>query len=212
MFQSENINELVVALSKAQGEISPALKDSTNPHFKSKYADLNSVWNACRQSLSKYGLAVIQTTNQDEKGQINLITTLAHTSGQWVKSSIPLVTHKNDAQGIGSSLTYMRRYSLSAIVGIAPDEDDDGEAAMNRTEKKKCETITTQQAQDLNQIFTDCDPSYVEKVWNQLKKSSIKSLDQIPSPLYERLKSAAMKNREQYINSFYEEKQEVAHA
>lgn len=220
MLQSENINELVTALSKAQGEISPAIKDNVNPHFKSKYADLSSVWNACRQPLSKNGLAIIQTMGHDDKGQLQLITTLAHASGQWIRSSLPVVTNKNDAQGIGSALTYMRRYSLSAMVGIAPDEDDDGEEAMNRLKKNQSNAnikphqvenlITVEQAKELVRILSECDPIYQKKIWATLKKApiSIETIDQLPLSLHERIKNAALKNRDQYQASLNNEENE----
>lgn len=127
---SENINELITALSKAQGEMSAAAKDCNNPFYKSKYADLNSVWNACRDALSKNGLAVVQSMHKDERGEPFLRTTLGHSSGQWMSSWLPITPakdgSKNELQALGSTLTYLRRYSLAAIVGVAPDEDDDG--------------------------------------------------------------------------------------
>jgi len=124
MYQSEQINELAFALSKAQSEITPAIKDSVNPFFKSKYADLSNVWDACRTPLTKNGLTVIQTMDYKED-KIFLVTTLAHSSGQWIKSILPIIPNKQDAQGIGSAITYMRRYSLAALVGVTTDEDDD---------------------------------------------------------------------------------------
>ena len=125
--QSEQINELATALAKAQGEILRAIKDSANPFFKSKYADLSSVWNACRQPLSKNGLSIIQTF--ETEGETYLITTLVHSSGQWIRSKLPILTVKKDAQEYGKAITYMRRYALSAIVGVSPDDDDDGNSA-----------------------------------------------------------------------------------
>ncbi len=133
MSQSEAINELAAALSKAQGEMQAAIKDKVNPFFKSSYADLGSVWDAARPVLSKYGLCVMQTTEISADGsQIIMVTTLAHTSGQWVKSFLPLNPAKNDSQGVGAAMTYLRRYSLSAIVGVVCDEDDDGETVSGR--------------------------------------------------------------------------------
>ena len=133
MAQSEVINELAAALSKAQGEMQAAIKDKVNPFFKSSYADLGSVWDAARPVLSKYGLCIMQTTEMNPDGsKIIMVTTLAHTSGQWVKSFLPLNPAKNDSQGIGAAITYLRRYSLSAIVGVVCDEDDDGETASGR--------------------------------------------------------------------------------
>jgi hypothetical protein len=133
MAQSETINELAAALSKAQGEMQAAIKDKINPFFKSSYADLGSVWDAARPVLSKYGLCIMQTTELNaERNQIIMVTTLAHTSGQWMKSFLPLNPSKNDSQGIGAAITYLRRYSLSAIVGVVCDDDDDGETSVGR--------------------------------------------------------------------------------
>lgn len=130
--QSESIAALAAALAKAQGAIKAAVKDSSNPHFKSRYADLASVWEACRRPLSENGLAVIQTTDEVPDGTaVLLVTTLVHASGEWIAGRLRLNPVKPDPQGMGSAITYARRYALAAIVGIAPD-DDDGEAAQGR--------------------------------------------------------------------------------
>jgi len=131
MNHSENISELATALSKAQGEMQAAIKESINPFFKSKYADLGNVWDAARPVLSKNGLCVMQTTEM-LGDKIIMVTTLAHTSGQWMKSSLPLNPSKNDSQGVGAAITYLRRYSLSALVGVVCDDEDDGETAVGR--------------------------------------------------------------------------------
>jgi hypothetical protein len=174
--QSDQINELASALSKAQSEINPAIKDSTNPFFKSKYADLSSVWNACKDPLTKNGLAILQTMDI-QNGQTVLVTTLAHSSGQWMKSFLPVINEKNNAQGLGSALTYNRRYALSAIVGIICDEDDDAEGATNRT-------ISKEQVQTLSALLDQCDDVYVQNVYNYYKISAIKEL---PADKYEGL-------------------------
>lgn len=136
MNQSEQINELAASLSKAQGEMQAAIKDSINPFFKSKYADLGSVWDAARPVLSKHGLCIMQSTEMlGEK--VVMSTILAHSSGQWVKSYLPLNPAKNDSQGMGAAMTYLRRYSLSALVGVVCDEDDDGETAVGRGKVKE---------------------------------------------------------------------------
>jgi hypothetical protein len=133
MSQSEVINELAAALSKAQGEMQAAIKDKINPFFKSSYADLGSIWDAARPVLSKYGLCIMQTTElAPDRNQVIMVTTLAHTSGQWMKSYMPLNPSKNDSQGMGAAITYLRRYSLYAMVGVVCDEDDDGERAVGR--------------------------------------------------------------------------------
>lgn len=130
--KSEQINELAAALAKAQGEIKSAAKDSTNPHFKSKYADLASVWDACRAALSKNGLSVAQITATTEAGKVRVTTTLMHSSGQWIEGDLDVKPMQDTAQGIGSTVTYCRRYALAAMVGVAPDDDDDGNAASER--------------------------------------------------------------------------------
>lgn len=125
MFQkSEQINELACALAKAQGALAPAVATSENPYFKSKYADLTAVWQACREALSSNGLSVIQIgdCSADEMG---LVTILAHSSGQWISGRLAIKLDKPTAQSMGSALSYFRRYGLSAIVGIS-QEDDDG--------------------------------------------------------------------------------------
>jgi hypothetical protein len=129
MQTSENINELATALAKAQGSLEGAKKDSANPHFKSKYADLASVWDACRDALSKNSLSVVQLPGECADGKIEMTTMLLHSSGQWISERLTIPLAKVDAQGYGSAVTYARRYALAAAVGIAP-EDDDGNAAV----------------------------------------------------------------------------------
>lgn len=125
---SPSIAALAAALSAAQGEISGALKDSKNPFFKSSYADLASCWDACRAPLSKNGLAVIQTTQESDEG-VKVLTTLAHKSGEWIRGTLRMTPTKADPQGIGSCLTYARRYALAAIVGLAQIDDDANHAS-----------------------------------------------------------------------------------
>lgn len=132
---SNNIGKLALALAKAQGEVKTAVRDAKNPFFKHNYADLASVWDACRTPLAQNELAVIQTTEKDN-GNIVLITTLVHSSGQWIRGYFKVKPVKSDPQGLGSALTYARRYALAAIVGVAPEgEDDDGNAATGKQAK-----------------------------------------------------------------------------
>lgn len=135
MNHSEQIGDLIAALSKAQGEMTFAKKDSKNPFFKSTYSDLASIWEAIRAPLTHNALAVTQTLEHTEDGLIAVDTLLAHASGQWVRGRMAARPGKEDVQAAGSCCTYLRRYSLAAICGIAPsDSDDDGEAAMARNE------------------------------------------------------------------------------
>jgi hypothetical protein len=119
---------IATALAKAQAEMGKALKQSNNPHFKSKYADLGNVMDACLPALNAAGIAVIQPTGEDEHGRY-VETVLIHgESGESLTCRVPLIVSKNDMQGYGSAVTYGRRYGLMAMAGIAP-EDDDGNAA-----------------------------------------------------------------------------------
>jgi len=129
MQQSETIKELAAALAKAQAQMKPALKESVNPHFKSKYADLGAVWEACRKPLTDNGLSVVQLPTDADAGRVALTTMLIHSSGEYLNSTFSTKLMQDSAQGIGSALTYLRRYGLAAIVGIVADEDDDGNAA-----------------------------------------------------------------------------------
>ena len=116
------------ALAAAQMEMGKAVKDTKNPHFGSKYADLASVMDACMAALNKHGICVMQPTGEDEAGRF-VKTILAHTSGQTVECRVPLIVQKNDMQGYGSAVTYARRYGLMSMAGIAPEEDDGHAAA-----------------------------------------------------------------------------------
>ena len=128
MNRSDQINELAKALAAAQAEIGTASKDGENPHFRSRYATLASVQDACRAALSRHGLSVVQLPG-GEGQRVEMTTVLMHSSGQWISCSGTFIATKGDPQGIGSAITYARRYQLAAIVGVAPDDDDDGNAA-----------------------------------------------------------------------------------
>lgn len=124
------LNELATALAKAQSEIKPAEKDGKNPHFKSQYSTLEAIWSAARGPLTRNGLSVVQTTKVGTNGGIVLVTTLLHSSGQSISGELPLLLgDKATSQGLGSCLTYSKRYGIAAMVGICSGEDDDGNAA-----------------------------------------------------------------------------------
>lgn len=181
--QSENINELTTALSKAQGEFSFAVKDCVNPFYKSRYADLSNVWDSCRDILKKFGLSVIQSI-LPEGDKILLVSTLAHSSGQWMRSYMPLITNKNDAQGYGAAITYMRRYTLSALLGIVTDEDDDGNEASGvkiKKEKKISMEEKEESIKELEGFFSSFngDEKHIREYFNHLNKKSNKPLIKI---------------------------------
>lgn len=118
---------IYAALAAAQMQMGKAVKDTKNDHFRSKYADLASVMDACMGALNANGIAVYQPTI-DEDGNRYVKTILAHVSGETLECRVPLIVQKNDMQGYGSAVTYARRYGLMGMAGIAP-EDDDGNAA-----------------------------------------------------------------------------------
>ena len=130
MTKSHEIHELAAALAKAQGEMAHAQRTADNPFFKSKYATLAAVWDVCREPLTSNGLSVTQIPTVIQGEQI-LVSMLLHSSGQWLRGFYPIVPVKPDPQGVGSAISYARRYSLMGLVGVCPseDEDDDGNAA-----------------------------------------------------------------------------------
>lgn len=136
MKTSDVINELAEALAIAQGEIQNPVKDSDNPFFKSKYADLATVLDAVRPVFSKHGLSVVQMPF-DKDGEIGIATRLMHKSGQWLEDqvSIPLQVKKNAAQEAGTVITYLRRYALAALAGVY-QEDNDGNMGASKTDNK----------------------------------------------------------------------------
>lgn len=160
MNKSDQINELATALAKAQGEIKGAIKDSANPFFKSKYADLASVVEAIREPFAKNGLAYIQLTEPSDKDEARVETVITHSSGQWISSVLALPVTKADAQGFGSALTYARRYGLSAAAGVAPEDDDGNKASqslnslINGKELQALETKVKETGTDVKKLCT----------------------------------------------------------
>lgn len=136
----EKLKELPKALIAAQQEIKSARKSGSNPHFKSSYSDLSDVWDACRDALNKNGLCIAQTTAVREGPLVVLQTRLIHVSGEELVSEYPLNPVKPDPQAMGSALTYARRYTLAAMVGVV-QEDDDGNAASAERPEKQAPTI-----------------------------------------------------------------------
>jgi len=127
---SSSLNKLAPALAKAQSELSNATLNKVNPHFKSKYADLAGIRDTVTPVLSKHGLSIVQYTEISNIG-FCLVTMLLHESGQYIEGRYPLPELLEKPQAMGSAVTYARRYTLSAMCGIAAEEDDDGEAAQN---------------------------------------------------------------------------------
>lgn len=194
MYQSEQINELATALAKAQGQMQHAIKDSVNPHFKTKYADLASIIDAIRVPLSENGLSFVQPI-RIENGIIVLDTLLLHTSGQWLKSSMIINVdgaNRNAIQALGSHITYSRRYSLSSLIGIAQDDDDGTSATqapvtnlVQAQEKvKPIQYINEAQIIGIENSFETFGDDFREKVMERLKTRGCEDLSKIPVSWY----------------------------
>lgn len=141
MERSETIGKLAEALAKAQGQITGARKDSENPFFKSKYSDLASVWDAIRPALSANGLSVVQTPYMAPDGTVGLTTILMHASGEYIQGNMCMKPLKPDPQSLGSVISYLRRYCISAYTGVA-QVDDDGNAASEGAQTHSKATTT----------------------------------------------------------------------
>lgn len=144
METSEQIAELATALTKAQAVMEGAKKDGNNPHFRSSYPTLASVWDAVREPFAANGLSVVQgcaTSGAD----VTVCTLLLHTSGQWIREVLTMTANDHKPQSVGSAISYARRYQLAAMAGVAP-EDDDGEAAEGRNKPKPAYTVEAPQA------------------------------------------------------------------
>lgn len=128
--RSDQIDQLAAALAAAQSEMRPAALNAQNPHLRNRYADLGSVWDACREPLTKNGLSVIQPPAITENGAVRVTTVLMHSSGQYVECSMEAEPGSNKGvtavQAAGSIVTYLRRYMLASLVGIYAGDDDDG--------------------------------------------------------------------------------------
>ena len=133
MKTSDGIGHVAEALAKAHTEISSIERDGKNPHFKSRYATLDQILESVRPILAKNGLIIVQSSDDgsEDHKYINVKSAVIHLSGQWIETSVQIPVSKNDAHGLGSALTYGRRYSLGALLAISTQEgDDDGNAAV----------------------------------------------------------------------------------
>lgn len=172
---SNSINELAAALSLAQAVLEHAKKDRKGQVGQqvTKYADLPSVWDALREPLTKNGLSVIQTMlPTGESARVGIRTMLLHKSGQWISGDLYMTATQPTPQGIGSAITYARRYSISAITGLCPDDDDDGAAASKKPDAKKqapaATPDATAQAAVVVKMLTECKAGF--KDWAEKRE------------------------------------------
>lgn len=163
MESSQTIAKISAALVKAQAEMGNAKKESTNPFFNKKYADLNAIREAVLPVLTKHGIAVIQPTIvQDNKNYVKTI--LLHESGEYIAGITEIVCSKpNDAQSHGSGLTYARRYGLQSITNVGADDDDGNQASNpssnpssnNKKQEKDLPELPQSKAKDVEKFLKD---------------------------------------------------------
>lgn len=190
MRTSNEVNEIAKALSAAQKEMKPAYKESTNPHFKSRYSSICSIWESIRIPLTSNGLTVWQDVTTQEK-TVSVDTRIVHSSGQWVEfGPLCIPVSQFSAQAYGSAISYAKRYALSAALGVvSTDDDDDGESLMKpfRDEKpleplsSKPSFVTKSQADQLENMIAPDDMEYRTKL---LEFYKIKSFADLPSERY----------------------------
>lgn len=174
MKTSDAINELADALSKAQAVIKPALKDSNNPAFNSKYADLSSVWEVARGPLTDNGLCIMQMPTHSDDNRLHLTTRLAHKSGQWIEDTMSIPVAKDNAHGYGSGITYCKRFALSAVLGIVADLDDDGNEAVKG--KSPADRVLARPT-DAKQVAVEALAAMPEDEQKFLRDEAIKVID-----------------------------------
>lgn len=206
MLRSDSISELAQALSKAQAQIKGATKDSTNPHFKSRYADLASVWDACRDALAANGLAVSQHPAADGQ-RVEMTTILMHTSGQWLESVLAMTAQQATPQAIGSAITYARRYALMSVVGIAADDDDGQHASTGAGPRANDHGHPAQTGQSTP--YNHANMAHQNRVIKAAKAIGVPTLEQVRL-IGERLqaKKAPLADLESAVKEIWEEMQQ----
>lgn len=150
---SSSIINLAKALSAFQGQLKPVVKDETNPFYKSRYASLDAIWNDIRKPLADNGLALTQFPTGDNE----LTSLLLHVSGEFITATYKMTPKDDTPQGRGSTITYMRRYAMSAILGIVTEEDDDAEKATHPIQPAA-------QNSNIKKICVSCNQEFAPKV------------------------------------------------
>jgi len=190
MNKSESIINLADALAKAQSEMGGAIKGSDNPFFKSKFADLSSVIKVIKEPFAKHGLSYAQFPITAD-GKAGVETILMHKDGGWISSEFLVPLSKQDAQGVGSCLTYARRYALQAMAGI-PSEDDDGNVASQQVAAPKAKGLSKQQVAEINEMVGD-DSALVGRM---LAAYKVQGISKIPASKFEEVKGRIIMSQE----------------
>ena len=223
MKTSENIIEISKAMNLAQREMRPAIKDSTNPHFRSKYSDLASVMDAIREPIGNNGLSIWQDATLEDLG-VSVTTRIVHISGQWVEfGPLTIPIGKKDAHAVGSACSYGKRYALCAALGVVSDDDDDGNKAVASSSKKHIvepnkmvvtqsklnvdhsdqsldmventnETINEYQWKELNALITQCDSEFKKNIWEYFESQEIRSYSDMDLKTFRKSYKGCMDN------------------
>jgi len=211
-WKSPELKELAICLAKAQSEFKTAIKDSNNPFHKSKYADWESLIVSTRPSLTAHGFSVIQPIIENEDGKKYLHSILLHVSGQYIQSTIQIVPLKNDPQTLAATVTYLKRMTYAALIGVSIGDDDDGETAMCRNkETKKIESFHKRNTEKFEEEIIE-EPNieeiqYISRDQEDTLRRMLKGHSdeiQITKDLFERLKIDAFSNiQSKYYNSIY---------
>jgi hypothetical protein len=199
-YESDDIKDLAAAFAKAQGEYEIVGYNRDNPYFKSRYADLDAIIQSTRKALTKHGLAFTQQLRSTDEGAMSLHSRLMHASGQWIESRVRIIPIKNDPQTFGSLMTYYRRYTAGALLGVTIDsdmDDDDGEKTMTdvrhiaakgtslntkyNPKENSIDTITKEQIEQLEYELGEY-PDIGEQVLNGLR---IQSLADMPKSKFQ---------------------------
>ena len=196
MRTSESVAKIAPALLAAQKAITFAAKDSLNPHFKSKYADLPCVIDAVKPALNEAGIVFIQSASPSEPGYLAMTTRLMHQSGEWIEDTATLPLPKADPQGYGSASTYARRYGLAAICGLYQD-DDDGNAAQKPATQAPAPvppmTLNDEQIASIEALASEVNVP-LKKI---LDKAGVSALNEIPRLAYQSIISKLEASRKQ---------------
>lgn len=178
MKHSESIANITKALIAVQGELKPIVKDSTNPHFKNKYANLDSILREVLPVLNKHGIALIQGGAENERG-VAVVTSLCHTSGEWIQGEYVLPLEKGTAQSAGSAIAYGRRYGLASILALQMEDDDaEGAVKITRLQEEYSQTGTKPEPRAVTSGVAPSCPKCHSDMWdNRLTKKNPKAPD-----------------------------------
>lgn len=191
---SDERKEIAKAMNKLQKQLRPASKDSTNPHYKSKYSSYESTWDALRDPLTDNGLSCEQDVTTGDKS-VSVITLIQHDSGEWMEfGPLTMPVNKLDCQGFGGAISYAKRYALQAAFGIVSGEDDDGNSNMI-PQKQSEQKLGKYQLDELRELLNSCPTGYEPWLVNLVIKdpNAAKSIENIPFSAFEFCKATILK-------------------